>query len=188
MPSQNRKVSTNNVTKAIVNCFGLPTVSAAAAIDALKKNVWTTAGTNVTLALAEGFNLFGILAAAATGGMAGGAILITGGINSVAVVPATCRLFLMMSADLTLVLARSFKEVTFRQGGQPTERDVAAAARNYRLRGYSQHVHTDIKKLVPRRNMAASYKADIIGKEMEALVNVRYKDKLSKFIPASFTS
>jgi len=53
----NRKVSTNQVTRAIVNCFGLPTVSADAALDALKKNVWTTAGTNVTLALAEGFNV-----------------------------------------------------------------------------------------------------------------------------------
>lgn len=179
----NRKVSTNNVTKAIVNCFGLPTVSADAAIEALKKNVWVTTGTNVTLALAEGFNLFGILAAVATGGMGAGAILITGGINSVAVVPATCRLFLMMSCDLTLVLARSFKEVTFRQGGQPTERDVGAAARNYKLRGYSQHVHSDIKTLVPRRNMAASYKADVIGKEMEGII-VRYKDKLSKYKPA----
>lgn len=142
--------------------------------------VWTTAGTNVTLALAEGFNLFGILAAVATGGMAAPAFLITGGINSVAVVPATCRLFLMMSCDLTFVLARSFKEVTFRQGGQPAERDVLAAARNYRLRGYSQHVHNDIKKLVPRRNMAASYKADEIAKEIDAII-LRYKDKLSKY-------
>lgn len=175
----NRKVSTKNLMKALVNCFGLPTVSADVAIDALKKNVWTTAGTNVTLALAEGFNLFGILAAAATGGMAAPAILITGGINSVAVVPATCRLFLMMSCDLTLVLARSFKEVTFRKGGQPTERDVGAAARNYRLRGYSQHVHKDVKNLVPRRNMAASFKVELIGKELEALI-ARYKDKLSE--------
>lgn len=162
-----------------MNCFGLPTVSADVAIEHLRKNVWTTAGTNVTLALAEGFNLFGIFAAAATAGMGTGALLITGGINSLAVVPATCRLFLMMSCDLTLVLARSFKEVTFRQAGQPTERDVGAAARNYRLRGYSQHVHTDIKKLVPRRNMAASFKAELIGKELDALI-LRYKDKLSK--------
>lgn len=80
-----------------------------------------------------------------------------------------------------LVLARSFKEVTFRQGGQPTERDVSAAARNYRLRGYSQHVHADLKKLVPRRNMKASFKAEAIGKEMEAII-VRYKDKLRKLM------
>ena len=107
------------------------------------------------------------------------AFLLTGAINSAFVVPATCRLFLMMSCDLTLVLARSFKEVTFRQGGQPNERDVSAAARNYRLRGYSQHVHADLKSLVPRRSMAAAFKAEKIGKEIEAII-ARYKDKLSK--------
>jgi membrane-bound acyltransferase YfiQ involved in biofilm formation len=63
---------------------------------------------------------------------------ITGAINTSYIVPATCRLFLIMACDLTLVLARSFKEVTFRASGQPNEKDVSSAARNYRVRGYSQ--------------------------------------------------
>lgn len=42
----NRKVSTNNVTKAVINCFGLPSVSADVAVEALKSTVWKTWGTN----------------------------------------------------------------------------------------------------------------------------------------------
>jgi hypothetical protein len=53
-PTITRKVSTDRVVKTIINCFGLPTVSAAAAIEALKTNVWTTVGSNVALAVAEG--------------------------------------------------------------------------------------------------------------------------------------
>lgn len=101
----------------------------------------------------------------------------TGAINTSFVVPATCRLFLIMACDLTFVLARSFKEVTFRSSGQPSEKDVTAAARNYKLRGYSQHVHSDIKRLVPRRNVVASFRADTIGQAIEAIF-AKYKDKL----------
>lgn len=103
--------------------------------------------------------------------------LVTGSINATYVVPATCRLFLIMACDLTFVLARSFKEVTFRANGQPNEKDVAAAARNYRLRGYSQHVHRHIKHLVPRRNLAASYKVEKIRQGVDDLF-MAYKDKL----------
>ena len=79
--------------------------------------------------------------------------------------------------DLTFVLARSFKEITFRATGQPNERDVSAAARNYAIRGYSQHVHRDIKKLVPRRNVIASFKADAVQQGLDALLAM-YKDNL----------
>jgi hypothetical protein len=103
--------------------------------------------------------------------------LITGSINASYVVPATCRLFLIMAMDLTFVLARSFKEVTFRANGQPTERDVSAAARNYALRGYAQHVHRDVKRVIPRRNVRASYKVEVVRQALEDMIT-RYKDKL----------
>ncbi|KAF2765736.1 hypothetical protein EJ03DRAFT_354618 [Teratosphaeria nubilosa] len=171
-----RKVSTNKITKSIINCFGLPTVSAETAIEALTANVWKTFGANVTLALAEAFHLIvGLGASGATSGMP--TWLITGSINATYVVPATCRLFLVMAADLTLVLARSFKEVAFRQGGMPTARDVSAAARNYRFRGYSQHVHEEVKLLVPKKNVMKSFRADQVRQGLEAIV-VKYKDKL----------
>ena len=174
-PSINRKVATNAVTKAIINCFGLPTVSSDMAVAALKASVWNTTETNVILALASGLQLIGITGTVFAAGIP--AWLVTGSINASYVVPATCRLFLIMACDLTFVLARSFKEVTFRANGQPNERDVSAAARNYKLRGYSQHVHHHIKKLVPRRNLAASYKVETIRQSVDDLF-MKYKDKL----------
>lgn len=82
-----------------------------------------------------------------------------------------------MACDLIFVLARSFKEVTFRANGQPNEKDVSAAARNYKLRGYAKHVHRHIELLVPRRNLAASYKVEVIRQSVEDLF-AKYKDKL----------
>ena len=171
----NRRVSTNMVTKAIINCFGLPTVSAEVAVEALNTNVWSALGSNIVLALAETFHLIGCVGTGFAAGIPAWAV--TGAINSTYVVPATCRLFLIMSCDLTFVLARSFKEVTFRASGQPNEKDVGSAARNYRIRGYAQHVHRDVKRLVPRRNMLASYKVDKIRQGLDDIF-ARYKDKL----------
>ena len=62
-------------------------------------------------------------------------------------------------------------------GGQPSERDVSSAARNYAIRGYAQHVHRDIKKLVPRRNVIASFKADAVNEGLDNLI-AKYKDRL----------
>jgi hypothetical protein len=171
----NRKASTNNVTKAVINCFGLPSVSADVAVDALKSTVWKTWGTNMQLAMAEVLQLVGVTGTVFAAGIP--AWLITGSINASYVVPATCRLFLIMAMDLTLVLARSFKEVTFRANGQPNERDVSAAARNYAVRGYAQHVHRDIKRLIPRRNVGASYKVETVRQCLEDMVT-KYKDRL----------
>ncbi|KAK4546616.1 hypothetical protein LTR36_001833 [Oleoguttula mirabilis] len=180
----NRKLSTTAVTKSVIKCFGLPTVSADTAIEALTTNVWKMLGANITIAFAESLHLIGILGSAALSGIP--VWLITGAINTSYVVPATCRLFLIMACDLTFVLARSFKEVTFRASRQPNERDVSAAARNYRVRGYAQHVHRDIKRLVPRRNVLKSFKADEVQRGLEAML-MRYKDKLMEAVDLPLT-
>ncbi|KAF7185976.1 hypothetical protein HII31_12849 [Pseudocercospora fuligena] len=170
-----RKNAATKVCKAIINCFGLPGVSADSAITALKKNVWTYIGVDPLVSIAEAINLFGYIGTGFAGGIP--AWLVTGAISLPLVVPATCRLFLTMAADLMLVLIRAFKEATFRNSGQPQERDVQAAARIYRVRGYSAHIHKDIKKLIPRRNVAASYKFEAIQERLEGII-ARYKDKL----------
>lgn len=104
--------------------------------------------------------------------------VVTGSISMPVIVPATARLFLTMACDLILVLIRSFREVTFRNSeGQPTERDVSAAARIYRIKGYSHHVHKDVKKLVPRKNLAASYKYERIQRTVEDMME-QYRGKL----------
>ena len=174
-----RKVSIDQVTKAIINCFGLPTVSANTALESLKSNVWGGLGSKLTLAFAESLQLIGVTGSVFAAGIPAWAV--TGSINAAYVVPATCRLFLTMACDLIFVLARSFKEVTFRASGQPNEKDVGAAARNYRVRGYSQHVHKEIKSLVPRHSVYASMKVEAVRRGIEDIF-ARYKDKLMEDI------
>lgn len=168
-----RKVSTAQVTQSVINCFGLPSVSARVAIEVLESNAWDTAGSNVELALSEILHLIGLSCTGLTFGTP--FWVLTGSINFTYIVPTTCRLFLIMAYDLTLVLARSFKE----QGanGQPSEKDVVAAARQYRVRGYSQHVQRDIKKLIPRTNFQASFRVDTVQRGVGDIFR-QYKDKL----------
>ncbi|GAB1744373.1 hypothetical protein NU219Hw_g1653t1 [Hortaea werneckii] len=137
-----RKVSTTAITKKIINCFGLPTVSVEMALDALNTNVWSTLGQNLVLALAEGLHIFGIMASGAMSGIP--IFLVSGSINASYI---------------------------------PTERDVNAAARNYQLRGYSKHVHKEVKQLVPRRNVVKSFQAEKVQQGLQAIF-ATYKDRL----------
>ena len=168
-----RKFSTTGITKRIIACFGLPTVSAEMALNALNTNVWNILPQNLVLALAEALHVVGLI-----GGMSGIPVfLVSGSINAYYIVPATCRLFLIMACDLTFVLARSFKEVTFRASGQPTERDVNAAARKYHLGGYSKHIHREVKRLIPRWNVFKSFQTDKVHQGLQAIF-ATYKDRL----------
>ena len=74
------KVSTKAITKAVINCFGLPTVSSDTAIEALQANVWSTLGSNVMLAMAETIQLIGLTGTVFAGGIP--AWLVTGSINA----------------------------------------------------------------------------------------------------------
>lgn len=172
--STHRKTAAAKVCTAILNCFGLPSVSAETAITNMKQNVWNHLGFDFFMAIAEGLNLCGVAGTGIAGGVP--ALLVTGAISVPLVVPSTCRLFLTMSADLIFVLILSFKQVAL-QSRQPQEKDFQNASRDYRLRGYSEHVHLDIKTLIPRRSLAASYKYDKIRDGLESIVD-RYKNKL----------
>ena len=65
----NQKMSIAMMTKSIINCFGLPSVSADVALQSLKTNVWSFLGTNLTLALTESLSIIGLLGSVAAGGM-----------------------------------------------------------------------------------------------------------------------
>lgn len=169
-----RKTAAAKVCKAILNCFGLPSLSAETAIATMKQNVWDHLGFDVLMAVAEGLNVLG-----ATGtGFAGGipAFLVTGAISMPLVVPSTCRLFLTMSADLILVLILSFKLVAL-QNRQPQEKDFQQASRSFQLKGYSGHVHQDVKDLIPRTSLRASYKYDKVRIGLESIID-HYKERL----------
>ena len=100
--------------------------------------------------MADGIQAVGVTGTVFAAGIP--AWLVTGSINATYVVPAVCRLYLIMACDLIFVLARSFKEVAYRARGQPNDRDVVAAARNYRLRGYVlEHFYVCMQGLPPRK-------------------------------------
>lgn len=77
--------------------------------------------------------------------------------------------------DGRYLLTRAFAQA--RKDRHPQDSEVQSAARLYHIRGFSEHVHQDIKKLTPRRNVGASYRYDRIRQGIEDIVD-RYKDNL----------
>ncbi|KAK3627675.1 hypothetical protein LTR56_015463 [Elasticomyces elasticus] len=128
-----RKVSINKVTKAIINCFGLPSVSAATAVEALESRLWKSLGSNLTLAFAESLQLVGTIAT----------IFVLG-------IP------------------------VWAVSGGPTRKTLGLLRE---IRGYSQHVHREIKALVPRHSVYASMRAETVRQAVEAIFS-KYEDWL----------
>lgn len=164
-----RKVSHAKLTSSIMRCFGLPTITAEAALEVFKANLCSTTSSNVQLAFAEAFQLIGL---SCTGLTLGSPIwLVTGGINAAHVVPTTCRLLLVMACDMTWVLARSFKEARLQASVPPDERGIRSAAYDYIARGHASHVHGAIKTLIPKKDPLASFKLQNVQLAVEALLN-----------------
>jgi GTPase SAR1 family protein len=164
--STNRYASAIAVCTKILNTFGLPTVSADTAMMIVRAHVWEDLGNHVTLLMAEIAQGAAWGATVITGGMP--FFLVAGVINLPIAITATSRLFLMLSADLILILARSFKDARDRQVGQPREQELLAAAKDYRK--HARAVHRAIGKLVPRRNMFKSYMRATVGRGFREVV------------------
>ncbi|KAL9611273.1 MAG: hypothetical protein Q9167_004070 [Letrouitia subvulpina] len=120
--STNRPSSAISICKAIVQCFGLPTINYDTVFEIVKSTVWDDAGHNMLIALGEAAATVGVLATVACGGMP--IFLATGAFNFPLVVPATTRLILMLASDLILILARAFRITTTTCVGQPSEKDT----------------------------------------------------------------
>ena len=171
-----RRSSASKICKAIINCFGLPSVSADLVVETLRANVWNHLGFDVNIALAECLNTLAYIGTGFAGGIP--AWLVSGAISVPLVVPGTCRLFLTVAVDLILVLTQSFLKVAAKgTSGQPSQQHLRDAARVYRLKNYSQHVHAAIKELIPKRNVKASYEYERIRQRVEWIVE-EYRDKL----------
>ena len=169
--SANRMAAAITVCKSIIARFGLPTVSADVAVQIAKANVWDDMGNNLCIAFAEGLAGFGVLASLLT---AGPVFLAAGAVNIPIVVPATTQLYLMLAADLILILTKSFQERTYRCLSQPSERDLSKAAIAYRR--HSKQVHREIKSMLPNWNVVASFRADRVGQKFEQILK-QYKAK-----------
>ena len=165
------------VCKAVLQCFGLPTINAEMIYQILKSNVWDDLGHNISLLFAEAIASVGLMGTLVLYG--GPVFLAAGAVNIPLVVPATMRLLLMIASDLILILVRAFKETTLTCVGQPLKRDVRKAATYYRT--FSPEVHKEIFALIPRTNVAKSFRHNDVRQGLEKIVH-RFKDEVTRDI------
>ena len=173
--STNRAGAAFAVCKAIVQCFGLPTVSTRTVLEIMKSTVWDDAGHNLMVAFSELVATVGVLASVASFGAP--FFLASGALNFPLVVPATTRLMLMLASDLILIMVKAFRFTTATCVGQPEEKDVALAARAYRA--ISADVHKAIFKLVPKRNVMKSFRYSKVRVGLKQVIE-DFKEKVVK--------
>ncbi|KAL8775566.1 MAG: hypothetical protein Q9209_000062 [Squamulea sp. 1 TL-2023] len=173
--SANRAGSAITVCRAIVQCFGLPTVNIQTILEIMKSTVWDDAGHNVMIAFSEVIATAGVFAS--VGSFGAPFFLVAGALNFPLVVPATTRLMLMLASDLILILVRAFRSTTTTCVGQPEEKEVALAAREYRAIGAD--VHKEIFKLVPKRNVVKSFRYSKVRLGLKRIIE-KFKDEVVK--------
>ena len=159
------------ICKAIVACFGAPTVSGEA-IQAIVKNiVWDDISHNFNLALVETISAVGILGTIILHGAP--VVLVSGAVNVPLAVPTTTRLMLMLACDVILILTKAFKNCTDKCLGHPLKQDIEQAAREYR--SVSKQVHKRIKRLIPLYNPVKSFQAEKVKIGFEKVIE-EYRD------------
>ena len=180
--SINRTTSAISICKSIIHCFGLPTVNHDTIFEIVKSIVWDDAGHNVSIIFSEAAATLAMIATVAGGGLP--FFLAAGAFNFPLVVPATTRLILMLASDLILILVRAFKITTTTCVGQPGEKDVARAARDYRL--ISKDVHREVFKLVPKTktNVVKSFRYSKVRLGFEKVIE-KFKEEVTKDLSTS---
>lgn len=174
-PTSNRTASAIAVCKAIVKCFGLPTINSDTIHQIVKCTLWDDLGHNLSIALAEGIATVGLGASVLSGGMP--IFLLSGAINLPLVVPATTRLMLMLASDLILILTQAFKKTISTCVGQPLVKDVEQAAIGYRP--IASKVHKKVVELVPKRNLVKSFRTNEVRLGLEKILH-HFKEHLTE--------
>lgn len=137
------------VCKAVVNAFGVPSVTAATVQQIVKNVIWDDMGRNFSVLLADCIAFIGLLGTISLVGMP--VFLAAGAVNTPIIIPATAELLLMLSCDIILILIRAFKDCTHQCLGQPLKKDVEKAALAYRQ--FAKQVHQEIKDLIAKFNI-----------------------------------
>jgi len=171
----NRAGAAVAICKAIIRCFGLPTVNYKTILEIVKNTVWDDAGHNILLVFSEAVATAGLIATMGFGGAP--IFLAAGAFNFPLVVPATTRLMLMLASDLILILVRAFRSTATTCIGQPEEKHVARAARDYRH--ISGDVHRELFNLVPKRNVVKSFRYGKVRLGLEEIVK-RFQEEVTK--------
>ena len=171
----NRTASAVAVCKAVVQCFGIPTVNCQTVFQILRYNVLDDLINNVSIMFGEAVATLGMIATVGSFGIP--FFLASTLVNVPLVVPATMRLMLLLATDLTLILVRAFKETTFRCTGQPLLEDVQNAAICYA--SVSSRVHKEVLNLVPKTNVIKSFKYHKVQLGLEKTVHA-FKEEITK--------
>ena len=163
----NRITAAVMICKAVVTCFGAPTVSGEA-IQAIVKNiVWDGVSHTFNIAVIETISAVGMVGTVFTGGMP--FFLLSGAVNVPLNVPLTARIFLMLACDVILILTKSFKDCADKGYGQPLEQDVRDAAVSYC--SVSADVHEHIKGLIPVYNPIKSFRREKVKRGFEEVID-----------------
>ena len=143
------------VCKAVVNAFGVPSVTATTVQQIIKNIVWdgTSIGRSFSVLTAECIATVGLFGTLVFGGMP--LFLAAGALNVPIVIPATAQLLLMLSCDAILILVKAFKNCTHQCLGQPLKKDIENAATEYRR--FATQVHQEIKDLTSNFNIVKNF-------------------------------
>lgn len=167
----NRGAAGVAITKAVLQCFGLPTLTNTLVWKIIKDVVWSEIGDNAFLVVAE------LLAASGTFGTAAMGIpfvLIGAAVNPALVVPGMTRLVLMLAADVILILTAAFHQTALTGIGQPLLKHVEAAAAKYRPT--AARVHKEVLGVIRKRDLIKAFQYAVVNAELERIV-YHYKNE-----------
>ena len=165
----------DHLCKSVVQSFGVPSVSPTTVQEIVRNIIVDDLGYNASVFMTETIATAGMLGTFALGYIP--VFLGTGLFTVPLVVPALSRLILMLACDVTLILARAFRDCAKQDLGQPRKQNIEKAAAAYR--GPHTDVHREIKALVPRlkfihgfqfKKIKTGYKR-ILEKHMQSFVN-----------------
>ena len=155
------------ICTAIVNAFGVPSVTAATVQHIVKDSVWDVMSRNFSVLMADIIATVGCLLTIGLGGLP--VFLAAAPLNVPLAIPATAQLLLMLACDIILILVKAFKDCT-RQGlGQPLKKDIEKAAVAYRP--FATQVHEEIKDLVKKSNFVKNFQVAKIHVGVQRIIN-----------------
>lgn len=155
------------ICKAVVNTFGVPSVTAATVQHIVKNIVWDGMGRNFSLLMADVMATAGLFGTLCFWGIP--LFLASAAVNVALVIPATAQLPLMLSCDIILILVRAFKDCTHQCLGQPLKKDIEKAAVAYRP--FAMQVHQEIKDLIHKFNIVKNFQAAKVQIAVHQIIN-----------------
>ena len=156
------------ICNAVVNAFGVPSVTAATVQHIVKNIVWDGIGRNFNLLMADVIATAGAFGTLCFGGVIP-LFLVSAAVNMPLVIPATAQSLLMLSCDIILILVRAFKDCTHQCLGQPLKKDIEKAAVAYRP--FATRVHQEIKELTDIFNIGKIFQAAKIQIDVQQIIN-----------------